>query len=100
MSGLVQGLGAELVFALFLYASWRPYVAWLAGAGAGLALAVNDLIMWYPGSALPFIIIYTVCSIVSGIVLAGVLSVVAARGLARTGALSRFAAGREFTPQV
>jgi Predicted membrane protein len=100
MSGLVQGLGAELVFALFLYASWRPYVACLAGAGAGLALAVNDLIMWYPGSALPFIIIYTVCSIVSGIVLAGVLSVVAARGLARTGALSRFAAGREFTPQV
>jgi energy-coupling factor transport system permease protein len=100
LSGLVQGLGAELVFALFLYANWRPFVGWLAGAGAGLALAVNDLITWYPGSALPFVVIYTVCSIVSGIVLAGVLSVVAARGLAQTGALSRFAAGREFTPQV
>ncbi|MCY7289408.1 MAG: ECF transporter S component [Cryobacterium sp.] len=100
VSGLVQGLGAELVFALFFYANYRLYVALLAGAGAGLALAVNDLLLWYPGSATPFITIYTASAIVSGAVLAGLLSWLAMRGLARTGALSRFAAGRSNRPRV
>ena len=100
VSGLVQGLGAELVFALFFYANYRVYVALLAGAGAGLALAINDLLLWYPGSAAPFIAIYTASAIVSGIVLAGLLSWLAMRGLARTGALSRFAAGRSSRTRV
>ena len=47
----MQGLGAELVFALFLYRNWRLPVALLAGAGAGLAMAVNDLVLWYAGAA-------------------------------------------------
>lgn len=94
VSGVVQGLGAELVFAIFLYANYRLYVALLAGAGAGLALAVNDLLFWYPGSAAPFITIYTLSAVISGILVAGLLSWLAMRGLARTGALSRFAAGR------
>lgn len=94
VSGAVQGLGAEVVFAIFLYANYRLYVALLAGAGAGLALAINDLLLWYPGSAAPFITIYTLSAVVSGIVVAGLLSWLAMRGLARTGALSRFAAGR------
>ena len=100
VSGLVQGLGAELVFALFFYANYRLVVALLAGAGAGLALAVNDLVLWYPGSAAPFIAIYTASSIVSGVLVAGLLSWLAMRGLARTGALSRFAAGRSNRARV
>lgn len=93
-SGLVQGLGAELVFAAFLYRRWNLPVAVLAGAVAGVALAVNELILWYPGSTTAFAAIYTVSAIVSGAVLAGVLSWVVVRGLAKTGALSRFASGR------
>ncbi|MCV7065020.1 ECF transporter S component [Mycolicibacterium farcinogenes] len=93
-SGLVQGLGAELIFAVFLYRRWGLPVAALAGAAAGLALAVNDLILWYPGSATTFAVIYTVSAIVSGALVAGLLSWFAVRGLARTGALSRFASGR------
>jgi energy-coupling factor transport system substrate-specific component len=100
VSGLVQGLGAEIVFALFLYRSFGLGAALLAGAAAGLALAVNDLILWYPGTGVAFVSIYTVSSILSGIVLAGLLSWFAVRGLARTGALSRFAAGRETTVRV
>lgn len=100
LSGLVQGLGAELVFALFLYANWRAYVAVLAGVGAGVALAVNDLIFWYPGASATFALIYTVSAVVSGALLAGLLSWYAARGLARTGALSRFASGRDGTARV
>jgi energy-coupling factor transport system substrate-specific component len=93
-SGLVQGIGAELVFALFLYRRWNLPVALLAGAVAGLALAVNDLILWYPGSAAAFAVIYTVAAIISGVVLAGLLSWYVVRGLAKTGALARFESGR------
>ncbi|WP_166906415.1 ECF transporter S component [Mycobacterium sp. DL440] len=93
-SGLVQGLGAELVFAVFLYRRWGLPVALVAGAVAGLALAINDLILWYPGSANTFATIYTVSAIVSGALVAGLLSWFAVRGLAKTGALSRFASGR------
>ncbi|WP_345063001.1 ECF transporter S component [Leifsonia kafniensis] len=100
VSGAVQGLGAEIVFALFLYANYRLYVAILAGAGAGLAMAVNDLLLWYPGASNEFSIIYVISALVSGAVVAGVLSWLAMRGLARTGALNRFAAGRQITREV
>lgn len=93
-SGLVQGLGAELVFAVFFYRRWGLPVALIAGAVAGLALAINDLILWYPGSANTFALIYTISAIVSGALVAGLLSWFAVRGLAKTGALSRFASGR------
>lgn len=93
-SGLVQGIGAELVFALFLYRRWGLPVALIAGAVAGLALAVNDLILWYPGSATTFAAIYTISAIVSGALVAGLLSWFVVTGLAKTGALSRFSSGR------
>ncbi len=93
-SGLVQGLGAELVFAVFLYRRWNLPVAILAGAMAGVAMAVNDLILWYPGAATAFAVIYTACGVISGAVIAGVLSWFVVKGLARTGALSRFESGR------
>lgn len=95
VSGVVQGLGAELVFALFRYRNHRLIVALLAGAAAGLGLAINDLILWYPGSAAAFAAIYTVSAVISGMILAGLLPWLVVRALARTGALSRFAAGRE-----
>ena len=100
LSGLVQGVGAEIVFLLFFYLNWRVYVAVLAGIGAGIAKAVLELIVWYPGADALFTIVYTVSSIVSGAVIAGFLSWLAVRGLAKTGALDRFASGRETTVRV
>ncbi|GAA4365851.1 ECF transporter S component [Agromyces bauzanensis] len=94
-AGLVQGLGAELVFAIFLYRNWRLPVALLAGAVAGLGMAVNDLILWYVGAAPTFAIVYVISAVTGGALIAGGLSWLAVRGLARTGALDRFAAGRE-----
>lgn len=99
-AGLVQGLGAELVFLLFFYSNWRAIVAILAGAVSGLAMAINDLILWYPGARVEFALIYGVSAIVSGGVIAGLGSWALARGLARTGALNRFAAGHEITARV
>ncbi|WP_244255767.1 ECF transporter S component [Rathayibacter sp. VKM Ac-2760] len=95
LSGLVQGLGAEIVLALFLYRSGRPLVAMLAGAGAGLALAVNDLLGYYAGVDDLFRTVYVVTSLISGAVLAGLLPWFAVRGLAASGALDRFVSGRE-----
>jgi energy-coupling factor transport system permease protein len=95
--GLVQGLAAELVFAAFLYRRWNLPVAVLAGAVAGIAMGVNDLILWYPGATSAFSAIYVVSGLVSGALVAGLLPWYVVRGLARTGALSRFAAGREAT---
>jgi energy-coupling factor transport system permease protein len=93
VSGLVQGLGAELIFAIFLYLSWRLWTAILAGAASGVALWAY---WWVTNSGAKFelVTIFLVGSIVSGAVIAGLLSWLVVRALARTGALSRFAAGR------
>lgn len=94
-AGVVQGLGAELVFAIFFYRNWRLPVALLAGAVAGLGMAANDLILWYVGAAPTFAIVYVISAVIGGALIAGGLSWLAVRGLARAGALDRFAAGRE-----
>jgi energy-coupling factor transport system substrate-specific component len=94
LSGLIQGLGAEIIFAIFLYSSWRVGTAILAGAAAGLGLAILDITLYYAGSKPEFIAIYGVGSIVSGALIAGVLSWLVVRAVAQTGALNRFAAGR------
>ncbi|MFB8386236.1 ECF transporter S component [Microbacterium sp. NPDC055910] len=93
-AGLVQGLGAELIFLLFLYKRWSFPVAVLAGAGAALTGGINNLLLWYPGADVTFTVIYMISTLLSGAVIAGALSWVLARGLAATGALDRFASGR------
>jgi energy-coupling factor transport system substrate-specific component len=92
--GLVQGLGAEVIFAIFLYSSWRLVTAMLAGAAAGVGLTILDIVLYYPAAGPTFDVIYAVTSIISGAVIAGLLSWLLVRALARTGVLSRFAAGR------
>ncbi len=93
--GLVQGLGAEIVFAILLYRAWGLLPAILAGMGAGVGLVIMDLTFYYAGTRPEFMVVYAASAIVSGAVIAGLGSWLLVRGLARTGALSRFAAGRE-----
>jgi len=94
--GVVEGLGAELILALFFYANFRLGVALLAGAGAGIAVGLLDTSFTsYAALDVGFKVIYFISAVVSGTVLAGLLSWLAVRGLARTGALSRFASGRD-----
>jgi energy-coupling factor transport system substrate-specific component len=94
--GLFQGLGAEIVFAIFLYRTWNVGVAVLAGMGAGLTVGLLDTnFTSYAAMDGLFRGVYVTSAVVSGALLAGVLSWLAMRGLARAGALNRFAAGRE-----
>ncbi len=103
LSGLVQGLGAELIFAVFLYRRFGIGVAALAGVGAGVAAWIFELFFGSTPNilkTLEFNLIYLGTIIVSGVVLAGVMGWLLVRALAKTGALSRFAAGREQADEV
>lgn len=93
-SGFAQGLGAEIVFALFLYRRWTRSVAILSGVGAALGAWVNEFILGNHAMSATFNIVYLVCLMISGAVLAGLLGWVLMRALATTGALGRFASGR------
>jgi energy-coupling factor transport system substrate-specific component len=94
LSGLVQGVGAEIVFLILLYSVWRLWAAILAGAASGVGMAINDFVNYYAGSTLQFKLVYLICAVISGAVIAGLGSWYLVRALARTGALTRFAAGR------
>jgi energy-coupling factor transport system permease protein len=68
--------------------------------GAALAGGINNLILWYAGADITFVVVYLISSMLSGAVIAGALSWLLARGLAATGALDRFASGREARARV
>ena len=102
-SGILQGLGAELVFAAFVYKKFNLPVSLLAGAGAGLFCGLNDSflpwgwnIAYEAGDKLAYIIF---CAI-SGAVIAGGLSWLASRGLAKTGVLASFASRKAASEPV
>jgi energy-coupling factor transport system permease protein len=96
--GLVQGLGGELGFLLTGYRRFGWGTAVLAGVTAGLSTSILDLSLYYPVSAdypfWSFTAPYTLFTVLSSIVLAGIVGLLLVRALARTGALSAFAAGR------
>lgn len=99
-AGLVQGLAAELVFLVFRYRVWSLPVALLAGATAGLFMSINDLVIYYLAAGPAFQAIYLLAGVVGGALVAGLVAWLVVRGLAATGALSRFPAGRERTERV
>ena len=95
VSGLLQGLGVEIVLALFLY---RRFGVAIAALGAIVAAVVESVYEWSAyfdywdrGEQL----VYMACFAASGAVVAGVGGWVLVRSLAVTGALDAFAAGRE-----
>lgn len=94
--GLIQGLAAELVFAVFAWKRWNPVVAAFAGAFAGFAAAMLDLYVYryYPGFSGGWQVGYIAVLVASGAVIAGLLSWVLVRSLAATGVLDAFASGR------
>ena len=91
--GIMQGLGAELGFALFAYKTWNLMSTMLSGALSGVACGMY---YWFtnPGWGALRASIYLATSIVSGALIAGIVSWVLCRALAKTGALDHFASGR------
>lgn len=94
-SGIAQGLGAELIFAAFGYKKFGPQIAALAGAVSGLGAFCLELFTSANlAKSLEFNMIYLVCLLISGAVLAGIIGHLLVKALAQTGALDRFVAGR------
>ncbi|WP_115728138.1 ECF transporter S component [Actinomyces culturomici] len=100
-SGIIQGLGVEIVLAILLYRRFSPMIIALGGALSAAFEWVLELYMYGHIEKGPlFLTVYLVTCVISGAVLAGGLGWVLMRGLARTGALDRFAAGREVRSRV
>jgi energy-coupling factor transport system substrate-specific component len=95
LSGLIQGAGAELAFALVLYRVWTLPVAMLGGGLAGIGAAIHDVVVYYPDVGTDFKLLYGVAAALSGVAIAGLGSWLLLRALVRTGVLASFEAGRE-----
>ena len=94
-SGFAQGLGAELIFLLVIYRRFNLTLTMISGALAGVGAVVLEYFLGNIAKGLEYNLIYLATSTVSGAILAGLLAWVLMRALAKTGALSRVAAGRE-----
>jgi energy-coupling factor transport system permease protein len=102
ISGVLQGLGAELVFAIFGYKAFGLAVAALAGAmSAPLQWGFEVMSLpaggggWYAEWLMRDKLVYLGAMMLSGAVLAGVVGWLLVRALARAGALSAFPPGQE-----
>ena len=90
VSGLVQGLGAEIVFAATRYKLWNLPVAMVAGLGSGLFGGITEayILAYFAEYTAGMKLFHVAAMGLSGVVIAGILSFAATRALAGTGALS------------
>ncbi|MEN2736919.1 ECF transporter S component [Microbacterium sp. X-17] len=96
LSGFLQGVGVEIVFAILL---WR-YFGLAAAIGGGMLSAALEIACyeWWayvPSYSWTWKLVYLVAGILSGGVIAGVGGWALTRALARAGALNAFPAGHE-----
>ncbi|CAN5343303.1 ECF transporter S component [soil metagenome] len=92
--GAVQGLGAELGFALTRYRRFGLGVAVLAAVTAGLSTSILDLSLYYPTWPITWMATYLSLTVLSSVLLAGLGGWLLLRALAASGALSAFPVGQ------
>jgi energy-coupling factor transport system substrate-specific component len=96
LSGVLQGLGVELAFALSRYRRYGVAVAVLGGVtSAVFEIVLFEWQAYVPAFSVAWKAIYLGCGMVSGAVIAGLAGWFLVRALARTGALNAFPAGQE-----
>lgn len=93
-SGVIQGAGAEIVFALFRYRVWTATTALLGAVGSGIGEWLHDMYFYYPQLGLDSWLVFLVFMLVSAVVIAGYGSWLLMRALAQAGALSAFPSGQ------
>lgn len=99
-AGLAQGLGAELVFLIVAYRRYSLIIAILSGIFASVGGMILSYALSGHAKTVSYLIIEFSASLISGAILSGLLGWVLVRSLAQTGALDRFAAGREVRERV
>jgi energy-coupling factor transport system permease protein len=95
IAGLLQGLGAELGFAIFRYRSWGVVAAVTAGALSAPLEWVYEIFTWFADWSLQWQLVYLVMMVISGAVIAGLGGFALVRALAGAGALDAFPPGQE-----
>lgn len=95
VSGILQGLGAEIAFLLLGYAAFGLGAALLAGALSAPLEAVYEWGTYWTDWDMPYKLAYGAILTVAGAVIAGGVGWLLTRGLARAGALNAFPAGQE-----
>lgn len=96
ISGFIQGLGAEAVFAA---TGWKRYSTWvlmLAGVGSSVFSFVwGYFISGFSTLSTSYVLIMLVIRMISGALLAGLLGKYISEGLAKTGVLNGMPLGKE-----
>ena len=95
IAGVLQGLGAELGFAIFRYRAWGVAAALTAGALSAPLEWVYEIVTWYADWSLQWQLVYLGAMVVSGAVIAGLGGLALVRALAGAGALDAFPPGQE-----
>lgn len=89
--GIVQGLGAEIVFFIFSYRKWNLFVLILAATLSSILSYTLDYFIYdYKSLSLKFNFLQVSIFILSSIFLAGVLSFLLGKRLVRLGILDQF----------
>lgn len=100
ISGLLEGLGVEVVLAVFLFRRFGVVVAALAGVLAAVFETVYEWDAYFAFWGWTSKLVYLACFAMSGAVVAGVGGWLLVRALAGTGALDGFPAARERRDQL
>jgi energy-coupling factor transport system substrate-specific component len=94
VSGVLQGLGAEIAFLVLGYAAFGIGAALLAGALSAPLEALYEWQVYWTDWDLGYKLAYGAILTVSGAIVAGGIGWLLTRGLARSGALGAFPAGK------
>jgi len=94
LSGLFQGAGAELGFALFRYRRFDLIAAALAAALAAVGAWIHDTPLYYAELPLVDQLVIGAFMLVSAVIIAGIGSAWLVRALVQTGVLAQFPSGR------
>lgn len=94
LTGLIQGAGAELAFAIFRYKKWDLLSMSLAGILSALFIFCYELYyLNYIALAPSLLIAQLAVRFVSAVVFSGIICKLAADGLAKTGVVKSYAIG-------
>ncbi|MCS0824990.1 ECF transporter S component [Cytobacillus firmus] len=96
LSGMIQGIGAEAVFAATKWNNYRTWVLIVAGMGSSVTSFIwGYFISGYAALSPGYVTAMFFVRLVSGALLAGLLGKWMSESLAKTGALNSFPIGKE-----
>lgn len=97
VSGAIQGVAAEIVFAIARYRLWTLLVAMVAAAATAVGAWIHDMPLYYADVPLGDQLVIGAFMVLSAILIAGLGSWWLMAALAESGALAQFPSGRAQT---